>query len=106
MNMIDADLLNEVIRAHTETLCRNFFPQGKKVGKEWRISSNPRPGRKKRGSLAIQLAGKYAGCWIDWSGDERGTFTRLVQTYCNMSFPDAARAIGSAVGVNLEINRV
>jgi hypothetical protein len=104
--MIDAGRLEEVVLSHTEALCRHFFPEGKKVGHEWRISSSPRPGRKKRGSLAIRLAGLYAGCWRDWATDEHGTFTRLVMTHCNLNFPDAARAIGSAIGVNLETNRV
>jgi hypothetical protein len=104
--VIDADRLNEAIRSGTEGLCRHFFPEGRKIGREWRISDNPRPGRKKKGSLAIQLAGPYAGSWRDWATDERGTFTRLVMTKCNLNFPDAARAIGAVTGMNLEINRV
>jgi hypothetical protein len=108
MQMIDAQRLDEVIRSHTESLCRHFFPEGRKVGKEWRIASSPRVGRKKHkpGSLAIQLAGKYAGNWRDWATDECGTFTKLVMTKWNLNFSDAARAIGSALGIMLEKSNV
>jgi hypothetical protein len=84
--MIDVQRLDEVVRSHAETLCRNFFPEGRKVGKEWRIASSPRVGRKKHkpGSLAIQLAGPYAGSWRDWATDERGAFVRLVMTKDNL----------------------
>jgi hypothetical protein len=108
MQMIDAQRLDEVIRSHTESLCRHFFVEGRKVGHEWRIASSPRVGRKKRkpGSLSIRLSGPYAGSWVDWASDERGTFTRLVMTKENLSFVDAARAIGSALGIDLESTHV
>jgi hypothetical protein len=108
MQMIDVQRLDEVVRSHAETLCRHFFPEGRKAGKEWRIASSPRVGHKKHkpGSLAIQLAGPYAGSWRDWATDERGTFTRLVMTRENLTFPDAARAIGAALRINLETTYV
>jgi twinkle protein len=108
MQMIDAHRLDEVVHSHAEMLCHHFFPEGRKVGKEWRIASSPRVGRKKHkpGSLAIQIAGPYAGSWRDWATDERGAFVRLVMTKDNLNFPDAARAIGAALGINLETSNV
>jgi hypothetical protein len=100
--MIDAGRLDEVVRSNAEELCRHFFPDGKKIGHEWRISSSSRPGHKKKGSLAIRLAGPYAGGWRDWATEEHGTFIRLIMTKFNLTFPDAARATGSALGINLE----
>ena len=35
--MIDWAQLKDFERANAEQLCRYFFPQGKRIGREWRI---------------------------------------------------------------------
>src|ERR1700745_3836025 len=101
---IDALRLEDLICSNTETLCRHFFPTGKRVNGQWRVASTPRVGRKrsKPGSLAIYLEGNFRGCWHDWSSGEYGTFIRLVMTRHNLSFQDAARAISACLGISIE----
>jgi len=101
---IDALRLDDLIYSNTETLCRHFFPTGKRVNGQWRVASTPRIGSKKNrpGALSIHLEGNFKGCWRDWSTGEHGTFIRLVRTRHNLSFQDAARAIGSALGISKE----
>ena len=101
---IDVLRLEDLIYSNTETLCRHFFPAGKRVRDQWRVASSPRVGRKKNrpGSLAIHLEGNFKGCWRDWSTGEHGAFVRLVMTRHNLSFQDAARAIGACLGIPIE----
>jgi hypothetical protein len=101
---IDALRLENLIRSNTETLCRHFFPTGKRVNGQWRVASSPRVDRKKNkpGSLAIHLEGNFRGCWRDWSTGEHGTFIRLVMTRQNLGFPDAARAISACLKISIE----
>jgi hypothetical protein len=101
---IDALRLENLIRSNTETLCRHFFPTGKRVNGQWRVASSPRVDRKKNkpGSLAIHLEGNFRGCWRDWSTGEHGTFIRLVMSRQNLSFPDAARAISACLKISIE----
>ena len=96
---IDALRLEDLIYSNTETLCRHFFPSGKRVNDQWRVASSPRVGRKKNrpGSLAIHLGGNFKGCWRDWSTGEHGTFIRLIMTRHNLSFQDAAGAISACL---------
>jgi hypothetical protein len=101
---IDALRLEDLICSNIETLCRHFFPAGKRVNGQWRVASSPRIGRKRNrpGSLAIHLEGNFKGCWRDWSSRQHGSFIRLVMARHNLSFPDAARAIGSCLGTSIE----
>lgn len=94
--MIDWAQLKDFERANAEQLCRYFFPQGKRIGREWRIGDvTGKPGL----SLAIQLAGQYAGFWQDWATGEKGNFHKLVALNCDCSELDAVLLIEQAMGV-------
>ena len=101
---VDVLRLEDLIYSNTETLCRHFFPAGKRIKDQWRVASSPRVGRKKNrpGSLAIHLEGNFKGCWRDWSTGEHGTFINLVMTKYNLNFQDAARAISVSLGISIE----
>jgi hypothetical protein len=101
---IDVQRLDDLVCSNTETLCRHFFPSGKRINGQWRVASTPRIGRKKNkpGSLAIHLEGKFKGCWRDWSTGEHGTFIRLLMTRYSLNFQDAARAISACLGISVE----
>jgi hypothetical protein len=101
---IDAPRLDDLIYSNTETLCRHFFPTGKRVNGQWRVASTPRIGREKNrpGALSIHLEGNFKGCWRDWSTGEHGTFIRLVMTRYNLRYQDAARALSARLGISIE----
>jgi hypothetical protein len=102
---IDGDRLEEVCRTQVETLCRHFLPEGRQVGAHWRVPTSPRIGAKKNkpGSLDIQLAGPYAGCWRDWETDEHGAFPRLIMSRDKLTFPEAVDRISRCLGVDLTV---
>jgi hypothetical protein len=98
---IDAVRLEELVDSNIETLCGHFFPDGRRVNGQWRVASSPRigPKRNRPGSLSINLGGEFVSCWRDWESGEHGTFIRLVMTRHNLTFQEAARAIGSVLGI-------
>jgi putative DNA primase/helicase len=100
---IDLDLVKRVIRENIETLCRNFFPKGKKEGSDWRIGSiNGEPGR----SLSICLQPDKAGLFQDRAGSgDQGDFIKAVQISCGLTFADACLAIGQAIGVDVQLHQ-
>ena len=96
---IDHDLLKRVIEEHIETLCRHFFPNGKKAGREWQVGNlQGEPGR----TLNICLEGDKAGLFQDFSTGEHGDFVVAIKIARGLKFVDAALEIGRAVGINLE----
>jgi hypothetical protein len=97
--MINADLLDRILGEGIEQLCHHFFPQGRKVGQEWKIANTS---GQRGDSLGIQLTGTKAGQWLDRATGEGGTFARLLMINCALSFPEACRRIGDFLGVNLE----
>jgi hypothetical protein len=99
MKHIDGRHLDDLVAANTEFLCRHFFPHGHKIGPEWHIANIS---GSRGNSLGVQLTGSRAGLWIDRDGSGGGTFVELIMQHLGLTFPDAARAIGNALGVNLE----
>jgi twinkle protein len=99
--MINCDLLREWERTRAEDLCRRFFPNGKKVGTEWKIADTTgAPGN----SLAIQLAGAKPGLWHDWATGEGGDFIELLRANRNLTFPQAVEEIEQALGISLLVD--
>jgi putative DNA primase/helicase len=95
---IDRDLLKQVIRESIQTLCRYFFPAGKKAGDEWQVGNlQGDPGR----TLNINLGGDNAGVFQDFNTGEHGDFVQAVKIARGLSFVEAALAIGNAVGVSV-----
>lgn len=97
--MIDSEKLEDVVRSNIETLCRHFFPNGKKEGSEWKIA-NISGG--KGDSLGICLLLNKAGLWHDRATGEGGKFVELFMRNRSLAFPAAAGEIGRCLGVDLE----
>jgi AAA domain len=98
--MIDSPKLQEAVRENIETLCRSFFPNGKKVNGEWKLGdSSGADGN----SLGVCLSDNKAGVWHDRATGEKGNFLKLLQSSKNLTFPDAAREISRCLGIDLEI---
>lgn len=100
--MIDADLLHRLVTENTETLCRHFFSEGKKVRHEWRIADTSGASGQ---SLGIELCGPKAGLWYDHATGEGGTFVKLLMENQGVKFTEAARLIGSFLGSKVEGGR-
>jgi hypothetical protein len=99
---IDSDKLQSVVASNIETLCRHFFPDGKKERLEWKLGdSSGSPGR----SLGIALNPEKAGLWRDRATGESGNFVRLLMKARNCGFLDACSEIGRFLGIDLTSNR-
>jgi hypothetical protein len=98
--MIDEERLRAVVASNIETLCRHFFPHGKKDGSDWKIADISGA---KGDSLGICLSSPKAGVWIDRATGEKGNFTQLLMRSRNIRFPQAAGEIGRCLGIDLEI---
>ena len=80
-------------------LCHYLFPNGKKVGNEWRIADVTGA---KGNSLGIRLTGDKAGRWHDWATGERGDFVALVKARLGVGFLNAVEWIQGTGGVSLQ----
>ena len=97
---IDRDLLKRTIRDNIETLCRHFFPNGKKAGDEWQVGNlQGEAGR----TLNIHLEGDKAGVFQDFNTGEHCDFVLAIKIVRGLGFVEAALEIGRAVGISLEI---
>jgi hypothetical protein len=102
-NSIDWKVLDEYERANAETICRWFFPHGKKVGQEWKIGDvTGVPGE----SLGVQLTGDKAGLWHDRAtGEGKGKKLRnLIAASHGISDQAAVDEIERAFGVSFSSN--
>jgi hypothetical protein len=96
--MVNIGLLRDLQRDWAEDLCRHFFPNGKKVGNEWKIADTTGASGN---SLAIHLTGDKAGLWIDRATDEGGGFVKLLSANRNLTLIQAVEEIERVLGVSL-----
>jgi hypothetical protein len=68
----DLDLIVQRLRETAETWVPRFFPNGKRVGNEWRLANIRGDAPRNTGSCVIALRGPHAGDWIDFDGNEGG----------------------------------
>jgi hypothetical protein len=96
--VIDTERLNYVVKTNFEFFCRHFFPEGRRVGDEWKIGDiSGAPGE----SLGIQLTGQKAGLYHDWATGEGGDFVKLLRENRNINFIAAVEEIERAIGLSL-----
>jgi hypothetical protein len=72
--------LNDLLSAHTEEVCRELMPNGKKHGHQWVIGS---VAGEAGDSMAVELTGPKAGLWFDHAANEGGDLLNLVQKALN-----------------------
>ena len=68
----DLDLIVLRLRETAETWVPRLFPNGKRVGDEWRLANIRGDAPRNTGSCVITLRGPHAGDWIDFDGNEGG----------------------------------
>src|SRR4029077_2890830 len=101
--MLNFDLLRDLERNQAETLCRHFFPDGKKESGEWKLGDiSGAPGN----SLGVQLTGPRAGLWHDRATDEGGDLLKLICLSSNTTLPQAVGQIERTLGINLRLGNL
>lgn len=99
MSKIDRDTLKATVRDHAETLGQHYFPEGKRLGKQWVVGNlNGDPGQ----SLRIELEGEKAGLVYDHATGEGCDLIDAIKHKTGLRFIEVAREISQITGVNLE----
>jgi hypothetical protein len=68
----DLDAIVARLRETAEHWVPRHFPNGRRVGDEWRLANIRGDAPRKNGSCVIALTGEHAGDWIDFDGGEGG----------------------------------
>jgi hypothetical protein len=68
----DLDAIVARLRATAETWVPRLFPNGRRVGDEWRLANIKGAPPRKQGSCVIALKGEHAGDWHDFDGNQGG----------------------------------
>lgn len=79
-----------------EGLCREWLPDGRRMGAEW-VARNPRRADRRAGSFKINLK---SGRWADFAtGDAGGDVISFYAYLTSRSQIDAARTLAGILGV-------
>ena len=68
----DVDLIVARLRDTAETWVPQLFPNGRRLGDEWRLANIHGDPPRNSGSCVITLRGAHAGDWIDFDGNHGG----------------------------------
>ena len=68
----DLDAIVGRLRATAETWVPRLFPNGRRVGDEWRLANINGAAPRKQGSCVIALKSEHAGDWHDFDGNQGG----------------------------------
>ena len=68
----DLDLVVARLRETADTWVPRLFPNGRRVGDEWRLANICGGAPRNTGSCVITLRGPHAGDWIDFDGNQGG----------------------------------
>ncbi len=94
--MNDAEDLKRAVARDAGDFAAWLFPAGKRNGSKWQVGDlTGTPGK----SLAIDLAGEFAGGFRDWATDERGDCIALVMAARELDFAGATRLLRERYGI-------
>lgn len=68
----DLDAIVAELRATAQTWVPRLFPNGRRVGDEWRLANIKGAPPRKQGSCVIALKGEHGGDWHDFDGSRGG----------------------------------
>jgi hypothetical protein len=68
----DIDLIVRRLRDTAESWVPRLFPNGRRVGDEWRLANIHGDAPRKSGSCVISLKGPHAGDWHEFDGEHGG----------------------------------
>ena len=84
----DLDLIVQRLRETAETWVPRLFPNGKRVGDEWRLANIRGDAPRNTGSCVITLRGPHAGDWIDFDGNQGGGPISAIEEATSLSGRD------------------
>jgi twinkle protein len=89
--------LREALAGQVESICRQFLPNGRKVGHEWVVGSLAGEDGQ---SLKVQLVGERRGLWKDFANNEiGGDLIDLIRESQGLSISDGIKAAKRYLGV-------
>jgi len=68
----DIDLIVRRLRDTAESWVPRLFPNGRRVGDDWRLANIHGDAPRKSGSCVISLKGPHAGDWHEFDGEQGG----------------------------------
>ena len=96
----DLDLIVQRLRDTAETWVPRLFPNGKRVGDEWRLANIRGDAPRNTGSCVIALRGPHAGDWIDFDGNTGGGPINTIEEGTGLSGRDLIVEAACMTGVN------
>ena len=98
----DLDEIVRRLRDTAEQWVPLHFPNGRRVGDEWRLANIRGDAPRKQGSCVITLKGEHAGDWIDFDGNAGGGPLSALEEATGLSgrdlFAHAAEILGWSPG--------
>jgi putative DNA primase/helicase len=95
----DLDLIVQRLRETAESWVPRLFPNGKRVGDEWRLANIRGDAPRNTGSCVITLRGPHAGDWIDFDGNEGGGPISAIEASTGLSRRDLIIEAADIAGV-------
>jgi hypothetical protein len=96
----DLDLIVQRLRETAETWVPRLFPNGKRVGDEWRLANIRGDAPRNTGSCVITLRGPHAGDWIDFDGNAGGGPISTIEESTGLSGRDLIVEAADMTGVS------
>ncbi|NYS26423.1 toprim domain-containing protein [Rhodobacteraceae bacterium 2376] len=95
----DLDLIVQRLRETAEIWVPRLFPNGKRVGDDWRLANIRGDAPRNTGSCVIALRGPHAGDWIDFDGNEGGGPVSTIEEATGLSGRDLIVEAAAMAGV-------
>lgn len=95
----DLDLIVQRLRETAESWVPRLFPNGKRVGDEWRLANIRGEAPRNTGSCVITLRGPHAGDWIDFDGNAGGGPISTIEEATGLSGRDLIVEAAGMAGV-------
>jgi putative DNA primase/helicase len=95
----DLDAIVARLRDTAEHWVPRHFPNGRRVGDEWRLANIKGHPPRKQGSCVIALAGEHAGDWIDFDGGDGGGPLSTLEHATGLSGRDLFAYASDVVGM-------
>ena len=98
----DLDVIVRSLRDSAEAWVPQHYPNGRRLGDEWRLANIHGDAPRKNGSCVISLKGEHAGDWIDFDGGHGGGPLSTLEEATGLSgrdlFAHAADVVGWSAG--------
>ena len=95
----DLDLIVQRLRETAERWVPRLFPNGKRVGDDWRLANIRGDAPRNTGSCVIALRGPHAGDWIDFDGNAGGGPISTIEEATGLSGRDLIVEAAAMAGV-------